>query len=149
MSPVSARPRSLKGLRSASKSGFEAHWSVTLGSDVIYVDSTTAGPVEVPTINGSETYTLEDDQGVVQDGPTHAMSSSAGENLQRKPGTAPGNAASWTISSDPATDATPGSGQAPQASPNGIYISEFSDAPGTGNFVYEFVEIHYEGKKVP
>ncbi len=126
--------------RGATKTDFETFWGVTLGSNVHYFTSTSP---ELPTINGAETYTLLGDN-VTQDGPTIAMGGSARQNLQRAPGTAAGTAGSWTVQSDAVSNATPGTGQT-TGSNNGVYISEFSDAGGSGNFVYEFVELYFDG----
>ena len=50
-----------------------------------------------------------------------------------------GAGASWNIGAT--SLATPGSG-AGAGCAGGVKINEFSDATGTGNFVYEFVELH-------
>lgn len=129
--------------RNATKSAFESHWSVTLAQDVLYFDSVDA----FPKINGDETYSLEDAQGNTVDGTTIAMGASAGRNLQRSvPVGAAGNSGSWVDVSASTSNATPGSGQATPSSPTGVYISEFSDASGSGAFVYEFVEVHFDGE---
>ncbi|HEX4954815.1 MAG TPA: Ig-like domain-containing protein [Thermoanaerobaculia bacterium] len=126
--------------RSATKAQFETFWrgGTPLPSNVTYVNS--GGTL--PQINGSETYTLYDAANVKKDGATYAMSSSAGQSLQRKdPCNTPGAAASWNILASSA--ATPGTGAAAGCA-KGLVINEFSDALGTGNFVYEFVELHWD-----
>jgi hypothetical protein len=50
-----------------------------------------------------------------------------------------GSSTSWNIGAT--TLATPGSG-AGAGCAGGVKINEFSDAAGTGNYVYEFVEVH-------
>ena len=132
--------------RNATKAQFESFWRVTLGDNVIYVNSVDEQVTEVPTINGSETYELLDAFTVSQDGPSIAMVSSARQNLQRTPGTDAGQRDSWSVQSLSSGAATPGSGISRDAGGNGIYISEFSDTSGTGAFIYEFVELHYDGK---
>ena len=86
-------------------------------------------------INGDETFTLSW-EGSVIDGPTVPVD--AFDNYQRI-GTEPaGDAASWI-------DKTMHSRWQPRIrwrGTLGTYISEFSDATGSGNFIYEFVEIH-------
>jgi hypothetical protein len=68
------------------------------------------------------------------------MGTSAGSSVQRKdPCLAPSTAASWNVVS--ASSATPGTG-AGAGCAKGVVINEFSDALGTGNFIYEFVELH-------
>ena len=49
------------------------------------------------------------------------------------------SSASWTITGS--SSGTPGSG-AGAGCAKGVVINEFSDALGTGNFVYEFIELH-------
>jgi len=132
--------------RNASQSAFESTWRVTFGDNVTYLNSVDHQATEVPTINGSETYELRDPFGVTQDGPTIAMSSGARQNLQRIPGTSAGAAQSWSVAASPNTVANPGSGISDAAANNGIYISEFSDRTGTGAYVYEFVELYYDGE---
>jgi hypothetical protein len=70
------------------------------------------------------------------------MSSSAGQSIQRKdPCLASNLASSWNAfassAGNPGTGAAAGCGR-------GVVINEFSDASGTGNFIYEFVELHYD-----
>ena len=64
--------------------------------------------------------------------------------MQRKgPCLAAGTASSWTITTitGTVTGPTPGSGAGTGCS-KGAVINEFSDALGTGNFIYEYVEIY-------
>jgi hypothetical protein len=127
--------------RSATRTQFEAFWGRTLGANVVYLD----GGDQWPNVNGSETYLLKDADGTAVDGPTVAMTSGGGDDFQRRPGLAASDAGSWvTASASPVSNATPGSGQAAAPSPVGVYVSEFSDANGSGNFVYEFVELHFD-----
>ena len=122
--------------RNATKAQFEAFWGRTLGANVIFVNSGDA----MPQINGSESYTLYNAGGSKIDGGTVAMASAGGESLQRTNGCGSANKASnWSRLASSA--GTPGTG-APAPCNKGIYISEFSDALGTGNFVYEFIELH-------
>jgi beta-lactamase superfamily II metal-dependent hydrolase len=122
--------------RNASKSAFEAFWARTLGANVIYIDS--AGTM--PLINGSENYTLYNAAGAVVDGTTVSMPSSALKSIQRKDPCLDASAStSWDVL--PTTAATPGSG-AGAGCARGMVINEFSDASGTSNFIYEFVELH-------
>ena len=122
--------------RSATKAEFEAFWGVTLGPNVVYVN---AGG-SMPQINGSETYTLYNAAGTKLDGATVAMSSAGGESLKRTNGCGAANKSNnWSRSAS--STGNPGSG-APAACGKGVYISEFSDALGTGNYVYEFIELY-------
>ena len=68
------------------------------------------------------------------------MGASAGQSLQRKdPCLSATKLSSWNVGPD--SGATPGSGAATGCG-KGVVINEFSDASGTGNFVYEFIELH-------
>jgi beta-lactamase superfamily II metal-dependent hydrolase len=126
--------------RHASKAAFEAFWrgGTPLPANVVFVDAGGSFPV----INGSETYQLLDAGGTPVDGPTVAMSASGLQSVQRKdPCLAPGTAGSWNVLGTSA--ATPGTG-AGAGCAKGVVINEFSDATGTGNFNFEFVELHYD-----
>ncbi len=126
--------------RNASQSAFEAFWlaGAPLPGNAVYINAAGAFPV----INGDEYYTLYDAAGTEVDGPTIAMPSSAGRTLQRVDPCQPaGESGSWTISVYGA--ATPGSG-AGSGCGRGIVINEFADPTGTGNFVYEFIELHHD-----
>lgn len=121
--------------RNATKAQFEAFWGVTLGSDVVYLNAGDA----MPQINGSETYDLRNASNSRVDGLTVAMASAGGESLKRLNGCGGANkASSWSRTAS--STANPGSG-APAPCNKGAFISEFSDALGTGNFIYEFVEL--------
>jgi hypothetical protein len=79
------------------------------------------------------------------DGPSIMMRASSGVSYVRTVGAVATDPASWTqVSAAPGTP-TPGSGVAASSTKHGVFISEFSDASGTGNFIYEFVEIHFDG----
>jgi hypothetical protein len=122
--------------RNATKAQFETFWGVTLAANVVYVNSGDA----MPLINGSETYTLRNASTTTIDGPSVAMGSGAGESLKRLDGCGAADlAASW--SRNAAATGNPGTG-APPACNKGVYISEFTDAVGTGNFIYEFIELY-------
>jgi hypothetical protein len=124
--------------RNATQAAFEAFWraGAALPSNVAYVNTAGAFPM----INGSENYTLYNAAGTKVDGKTVSMSSSAGQSLRRNdPCAAAGTTSSWTVGAT--STATPGSG-AGAGCAKGLVINEFSDASGTGNFIYEFVELH-------
>jgi len=120
--------------RNATKSAFESFWGVTLGSNVTYINSGDT----MPQINGSETYTLKDASNVTIDGPTFAQDASSGDSLERANCGSVGSAGTWTKVA--ATSATPGSNGLTGCS-LGMFINENSDAIGTGNYVYEFIEL--------
>ena len=125
--------------RNADKAAFEKFWGVTLGADTLYINSDGG----FPSINGDETFSIAGTD--ASDGPTIALES--GNNYQRKmPVGKADAAASWTTGVDtPGKGATPGSGMKGAVGGPQLMISEFSDASGSGNFNYEFVELYYRG----
>jgi beta-lactamase superfamily II metal-dependent hydrolase len=120
--------------RNATKSAFQTFWGRTLASNVIYINSADT----MPQINGSETYTLRNASGTVIEGATVAMDTSAGFDFQRATCGAIGTLSSWSHVTW--SSATPGTGGLATCG-RGAFINEFSDALGTGNYVYEFIEI--------
>src|SRR4051794_4357795 len=120
--------------RNATKSAFQTFWGVTLGANVVFINSADT----MPQINGSETYTLKNASGVTIEGTTVAMDTSGGSDFQRATCGAIGTLSSWTklasASGSPGTGGLNGCNKGP-------FINEFSDALGTGNFVYEFIEL--------
>lgn len=120
--------------RDSTKGAFEAFWGVTLPPETVFINSQD----NCPRINGDESYVLRDSAGASVDGPTPVMGEH--ENLRRiKASLAAGDAASWTIASDSPANADPG--VTPADNLEAIYISEISDADGSGNFVFEFIEL--------
>ena len=123
-------------VRNATQSDFEAFWGVNLGPEVLYINSGGSFPV----INGGETFTLVDADGDTVDGPTVSMDSY--HTYRRTSRTLPANDPNaWLVLPD--SDANPGTIDLPDSGPGGLFITEFSDASGSGNYVYEFVEIAY------
>ncbi|HEX9942263.1 MAG TPA: hypothetical protein VGG03_09625 [Thermoanaerobaculia bacterium] len=125
--------------RDASQSAFETFWRRgSLPANAVYINSGGA----MPLINGAESYELLDASGARVDGPTIKMPRSAGSTVQRRdPCLVSSRKKSWTINKS--SKATPGSNAGPGCR-KGVVINEFSDAEGTGNFPYEFVELHYD-----
>jgi len=119
--------------RNATKAAFQTFWGVTLGANVVYINSADT----MPQINGSETYTLKNGATTI-DGPTVAMDTSAGFDFERATCGAVGTLSSWSHRAS--TSGTPGTGGLTTCN-RGVFINEFSDALGTGNFVYEFIEL--------
>jgi hypothetical protein len=121
--------------RNATKAQFEAFWGVTLGANVVYVNAADT----MPQINGSETYNLRNASATSIDGITVAMATAGGESLKRTNGCAAASlSTSWSRTAS--STGNPGTG-APAPCNKGAFISEFSDALGTGNFIYEFIEL--------
>lgn len=122
--------------RDATRSAFEAFWGITLPASVVYVNSAGAMPI----INGDEYYDLYNASGTKVDGRTVAMTAGGGSSVKRKaPCLSSSSSGSWTVTAS--STGTPGSG-AGAGCAKGVIINEFSDALGTGNYVYEFIELH-------
>ena len=121
--------------RNATKTAFQTYWGVTLAANVVFINSADT----MPQINGSETYTLKNSSGVTIEGTTVAMDTSGGSDFQRATCGAIGTLSSWTklasASGSPGTGGLNGCNKGP-------FINEFSDALGTGNYVYEFIELY-------
>ncbi len=120
--------------RNVDKAAFELEWGVTLGPDVVYLNS----GEKVPLINGGETYTLKNASGVVVDGPTIVLPATSQSVRRNDPCLPAGSTGSWTWGG--LATATPGAG-AGAGCGTGLVINEFSDAT---NFPYEFVELHWD-----
>jgi hypothetical protein len=123
--------------RNAARSAFENHWGVDLGSDVVFLNAET-GNSGVPIINGGEAWCVTSPVGTALDDVTIAGGNGSG--YTRLSTTSADNPASW-LEQD-AADVTPGSASLP-SSGVGLVVSGWSDAPGTGNYVFEFVELYY------
>jgi len=120
--------------RNAEAGPFADHWGA-LPQGTLYFK----GNNSMPVINGTYSYTLVDGSGNTVDGTT-VVSSSAG-SLHRN-NTEAGNLAHWT--STPQSGATPGVTPSTIGFADGaVFISEMSDAVGSGNYNYEFIEITF------
>jgi len=110
---------------------FETFWSVSLDSNVIFLDS--VSPL-IPLNNGRETYSLYDSLWVLQD-TTMPRESNSDKCMQRDSS----NAFTFTLYptslSSPGTFTNGGFGA-------GIVITEFADTGGAGNYVYNFIELY-------
>lgn len=120
--------------RDASRAAFEEFWGETMPASTVFISSGDT----CPRINGDESFFLADSTGQVIEGPTPIMFEH--ENFQRIDGSfAASELGSWDIIAD---SASPSPGFAPHSdNTDQVFISEFSDAPGTGSFVFEFVEL--------
>jgi len=123
--------------RNSPKATFAAFWGVTLGEEVLFIDSGD----RFPSMNGDETFSLVGPSGAVVDGPTPKMV--AGRNLHRKPGAPAGAASSWIDLLAVAGDATPGV-PGPGVGDGAVRITEIADPAGSGQFIHEFVEISWD-----
>ncbi len=115
--------------RDVDQPAFEAYFGV-LGSNVTYVRSSNS----VPMINGAETYILLNGSGVVQDGPTDAVTTTKRSYHRNDPET-PG----WMVID---LLPSPGTGvEAPDGVLSGLVISELTDAD---DYIYEYLELYYD-----
>lgn len=126
--------------RKASRGAFENFWrgGTPLPANVLYLNSGD----RMPLINGGETFDLYDTAGSLIDGRTISMAEKAGQSIQRRdPCNSPSATASWFVLAS--SSGTPGSGAgAGDGCAKGVVINEFSDALGTGNYIYEFIELY-------
>ncbi|MDY6787683.1 MAG: hypothetical protein SVK54_06130, partial [candidate division WOR-3 bacterium] len=114
--------------RDADQASFETFWGITIPSNATYINSAGAAL----SINGAETYSLDDNLGTRIDSTTSPLSE--GNTVQRDAT----NVNTWTQSSD--INATPGSGVT-GGNNAGLVITEYSDAD---NYIYEFVELFFD-----
>jgi len=114
--------------RNADKASFESFWGITLGSNVVFVNSQGA----IPQINGDETFSLYNSSGVMIDTTLFTMNS--GESWYRE------STGSNTWYSRASGEANPGSG-ASGGNDAGLVITEVSDA---SSYIYEFIELYYD-----
>ena len=122
--------------RNVSQAQFEAYWGVTLGANVVFLNSSN----RVPQINGAEQYELLDASSTLIDGRTATNLVTVNMANQRVSTTADETlSTSWNTVA--MASATPGSG-AVAGGGAGLVITEFSDA---GAFSNEFVELYNDG----
>jgi hypothetical protein len=123
--------------RDSEKENFESYWEIVLPSNVVFINSDN----NFPSINGDETFELYDNNGIIVDGPT-GQPMIAYHTIQRLNTTYdPTQLDSWSVNSD--SFATPGSDAIGDGTA-GLIINEYSDASGTGNWRYEYVELYYD-----
>lgn len=123
--------------RDADRAAFEAYWGVSLDERVIFLNAQ-AGNSGVPIVNGGERWALVSPLGTDVDGVT--IEGAQGAAYRRVSPSGPGSPASWQEAD--ATLAVPGHTMLP-SSGVGLAIAQWSDAPGSGSYVYEFVELYY------
>jgi len=119
--------------RNADAVDFSYYWGAMPKSTLYF-----KGNNSMPVINGTYTYRLVDTSGNDVDGPTV----SANKGSLHRNSTDAANAAHWTALAE--TQASPGVAPSTTGFADGsVFISEMSDASGTGNYVYEFIEITF------
>ena len=117
--------------RDASQAEFTTFWT-SFGAGASYLNGGTDSGV--PIINGAEKFTLVAPGGAVVDGPARV---GAANKCYARTGQNASADGSWVEAAT--TEATPGTAVAENV--HGLVISEWCDAEGTGNFVFEFIEI--------
>ena len=121
--------------RNATKAAFESFWGVTLPANVVFINSGDG----MPQINGDEKYTLYTAGGTRIETASIAMDAAGGYSYRRSTCGGASKASSWVKGTW--STANPGTGAISSCN-RGVFISEFSDALGTGNYIYEFVELY-------
>ncbi|HAP35841.1 MAG TPA: hypothetical protein DCQ28_07840, partial [Bacteroidetes bacterium] len=132
--------------RNTTRTSFETFFGVTLNANVVFINGfAVVGSNGFPSINGSETYELQNASSVKLEGPTIGMPAATPFNaIKRK--SPIGDATletSWTR--DVVGAATPGTGMT-NTNTGKLIISEFSDATAFAN---EFVELYYDVSPPP
>jgi len=123
--------------RDSNKTNFEKFWGVSFSSNVIFIDSDNS----FPSINGDETFILKNDSNTTIDGPT-GLPLITYHTIERINTTYDSTLeSSWNVSAD--NYATPSFGAKGNGSA-GLIINEYSDASGSGNWRYEFIELYYD-----
>ncbi len=134
--------------RKAAEDAFAEAWlgpNALFPDEVLYFNAADGFLV----INSSaKSFLLKDADGNLVDGPTLDVGSNK-THQRLVPILEPELDESWESqtagSPSPQSPATPGEGQPVVAQTSGVYISEVSDASGSGNYIYEFIELHYDG----
>lgn len=117
--------------RDCSKGDFETFWNVVLGSNVLFINSANT----LPMINGDESFAVYDSSGNLIDSTNTQMPPGENKCMERDSS----NVNTWTaLNSNLATPGYYGGGNHNA----GLIISEFTDSTGTGNYVYEYIELY-------
>jgi endonuclease/exonuclease/phosphatase family metal-dependent hydrolase len=133
--------------RDATQAQFESFWGA-LPHNATYLNGKVLfGLNGWPVINGDQQYRLLDEAGSQLDplsGLLPASPISTSRTYQR---TATGSTG-MTELADPNNNATPGRFEGQSDQTGKVVITEFSDAEGSGNYIYEFVELYYDSRPV-
>jgi hypothetical protein len=125
--------------RDGAQGTFESFWG-PLPAGTVYKDT---GGAFISINDEPKSYVLKKNDGTVIDGPT--IPTVQGKSMQRVvPVLDADQEDAWVQGEDEPGSATPGGGQA-LGGDRGCYVSEMSDASGSGNFIYEMVEIFCDG----
>jgi endonuclease/exonuclease/phosphatase family metal-dependent hydrolase len=128
--------------RNASRAAFESFWGVTLGADIVYISGMDIiGGNGFPVINGDEQYRLLDDMGAPLDPASGHLPTTPitdGSSYQRS--ATDGSAFTQLAEAS----ANPGAFSGTAAETGEVVITEIGDAAGSGNYVYEFIELYHD-----
>ncbi len=134
--------------RAASRAEFEAFWGA-LGPDVVYVNGLElAGEPGFPIINGGESFRLVDAGGASVDPPAGTLPSGSTPSGRAYVRDAT-DGTSFTSLADSVRTASPGRFEGVAAGTGRPVITEFADAPGSGSFIFEFVELLFDAAPSP
>lgn len=132
--------------RDADRAAFESFWG-PMNPAVGYLDGmAVTGDNGFPVINGGEQYRVRDAAGAAHDPATGYLPTTAaqsGSSYERVALDAP------AFTRRAADQATPGSYAGLAGQTGGLRVAEISDALGSGNYLYEFVELVYDAAPVP
>ena len=129
--------------RAVDRAEFEAFWGA-LAPEVVYLNGTQqVGEPGFPVINGGEGYRLVDGFGTGVDpsvGTVPGSLDTRGRSLERLST----GSSQFAANDDPIREATPGHYEGVLDGTGQVVITEISDAPGSGSFIFEFVELLYD-----
>ncbi|MCU0290734.1 MAG: lamin tail domain-containing protein [Thermoanaerobaculaceae bacterium] len=128
--------------RNASQAAFETFWATqtpgfALPANAHYLN----GGDKLVVNDNDDSIELQNASSAIVDGVTPALPA-ANSSIKRTSPAEPATViTSWSQSTW--TTANPGSGQSPAGTTN-LVLNEVADAIGTGNYIYEFVELYYD-----
>ncbi|MDD3804602.1 MAG: hypothetical protein PHW02_09520, partial [bacterium] len=117
-----------------TKTEFENFWNVSLASNVIFLDSST---IAFPQQNGAEIFSLHDASDAFIDSTTLPQLTTP-RSIQRD------SSSAMTFSYYNSSQANPGT-FANSGYNSGLVITEVADSSGTGNYLFEFIELYNDG----
>ncbi|HSR51145.1 MAG TPA: endonuclease/exonuclease/phosphatase family protein [Acidobacteriota bacterium] len=126
--------------RKSSREEFEAFWGPLPSQAVYFNGHELAGGDGFPIINGSERFRLVGRDGQPLSDFLPSDSTPARHTYQRRSTADP----AFDRLPNPRSSATPGRYDGQRTGTGTLLVSEFSDAPGSGNWIFEFIELLYD-----